>query len=164
MDSREMRKVRLVTTKMITSIILFAPLLAGYSLATPPAPATLSLKAHYLERSKSDPTRFTAKTKTLRWDASKTAIIICDMWDKHWCQSASNRVAEMAPVMNEVVKTARQKGVFIIHAPSDTMDYYKDAPQRKLAQNAPTAAATSDVKSWRTIDPAKEPPLPIDDS
>jgi hypothetical protein len=39
--------------------------------------------------------------------------------------------------MNEVIKAARAKGVFIIHCPSDTMDFYKDFPQRKLAQAAP---------------------------
>lgn len=102
--------------------------------------------------------------KTVQWDPHKTAIIICDMWDKHWCQGASNRVAEMAPVMNEVVKAARNKGVFIIHAPSDTMKYYEGTPQRKRAQEAPEVKAPADVHTWRSIDPSKEPPLPIDDS
>src|SRR5438034_1413158 len=52
------------------------------------------------------------------WEAKKTALIICDMWDDHWCKSAARRVGEMAGPLNEVVKTAREKGVFIIHAPS----------------------------------------------
>src|SRR5262249_27419409 len=52
---------------------------------------------------------------------------------------------------------ARKQGVLIIHCPSDTMDFYKDTPQRKLAQAAPQ------------VDPPKatkrdEPRLPIDDS
>ena len=33
----------------------------------------------------------------------KTAVIICDMWDKHWCRGASERcdalAARMAPVV-----------------------------------------------------------------
>ena len=23
------------------------------------------------------------------WDARKTAVIICDMWDRHWCRGAT---------------------------------------------------------------------------
>ena len=34
------------------------------------------------------------------WNGKETAIIICDMWDKHWCKGATSRVGEMAPVMN----------------------------------------------------------------
>lgn len=100
----------------------------------------------------------------LQWDASKTAIVICDMWNEHWCKGATERVAEMAPRMNEVIKAARAKGVFIIHAPSDTMDFYKDTPQRKRAQNAPAAKPPVELKRWCNLDPAKEAPLPIDDS
>src|SRR2546425_327808 len=39
------------------------------------------------------------------WDPKKTALIICDMWDDHWCKSAARRVTELAGPMNEVVKT-----------------------------------------------------------
>jgi nicotinamidase-related amidase len=67
------------------------------------------------------------------WKPGETAIIICDMWDKHWCDGATARVAEMTPAMNEVLNTARSKGVKIVHAPSDCMDYYKDYPGRKEA-------------------------------
>src|SRR5665648_304523 len=50
------------------------------------------------------------------WNPSETAIIICDMWDQHWCKGAAARVAEMAPSMNNVVSIARDRGVFIVHA------------------------------------------------
>ena len=68
------------------------------------------------------------------WKCSETAIIICDMWDRHWCRGATKRVAEMAPSMNRVVSLAREKGVLIVHAPSDCMDYYEDHPARKLGK------------------------------
>lgn len=105
------------------------------------------------------------------WEAGKTALIVCDMWDDHWCKSAARRVVEMAPFLNQAVKAARDRGVFIIHAPSTCVDFYKDTPQRKLALAAPFAAppvALSDSPRWGTAwcwtDPAFEAVLPIDDS
>lgn len=65
------------------------------------------------------------------WKSNETAIIICDMWDKHWCEEATARVAEIAPDMNELITIARDKGVKIVHAPSDCIDYYNDYPARK---------------------------------
>src|SRR5437773_573322 len=67
--------------------------------------------------------------KKTDWDTKKTALIICDMWDDHWCKGAAARVSEMAPAFNEMVKAARAKGVFIIHAPSSVTNFYKDTPQ-----------------------------------
>ena len=103
-------------------------------------------------------------TTPTEWLPEKTAVVICDMWDKHWCPNATSRVAEMAPRMNEVVKVARARGALIIHCPSDTMDFYKGTPQRKLAQSAPAVETRRPLERWCRIDPAKEPPLPIDDT
>ncbi|MDR1335460.1 MAG: isochorismatase family protein, partial [Tannerella sp.] len=68
------------------------------------------------------------------WKPAETAIIICDMWDRHWCDDATARVAEMAPVMNEVLTLARDRGVKIVHAPSGCMDYYAGYPGRRAAK------------------------------
>ena len=70
---------------------------------------------------------------------SETALLICDMWNDHRCRGAAERVAEMAPQMNEVVKAARERGVFIIHSPSDTMGYYEGTPGRRRMASAPPA-------------------------
>jgi nicotinamidase-related amidase/type 1 glutamine amidotransferase len=101
-------------------------------------------------------------TKKIEWAPKQTAIIVCDMWDKHWCQGASMRVAEMAPRMNEVLAAARKRGVLIIHCPSDTMDHYKDTPGRKLAQQAPKVPTKAPLE-WRRLDAKREGALPIDD-
>ncbi len=102
--------------------------------------------------------------KDLRWAPKQTAIVVCDMWDRHWCKGATERVAEMAPRMNEVLKAARTRGVLIVHAPSETMKNYADYPQRKRAEQAPQATAPTSVNQWKSLNQAKEPPLPIDDS
>src|SRR5205085_4540525 len=79
---------------------------------------------------------FTMVERKVNWEAKKTALIICDMWDDHWCKSAARRVAEMAAILNATVKAARQQGVFVIHAPSTCTGFYQDTPQRKRAQSA----------------------------
>jgi putative membrane-bound dehydrogenase-like protein len=104
------------------------------------------------------------RQSTVEIDPRGTAIIICDMWDQHWCKGATDRVGEMAPRMNEVVELARKKGMFIIHAPSETMEFYKDTPQRKRAIEAAMAKSPTEMGRWRRLDKDKEPPLPIDDS
>ena len=106
-----------------------------------------------------------------QWQPDKTALIICDMWDDHWCKSAARRVAEMAGPLNEVVKTARARGVFVIHAPSTCTAFYDGTPQRKRAQaakfsKAPMALAASERwgTAWDWPDAQREAVLPIDDS
>jgi nicotinamidase-related amidase/type 1 glutamine amidotransferase len=102
--------------------------------------------------------------QTAEWDAKKTAVVICDMWDKHWCKMSTERVGEMASRVNEFVKSARQRGALVIHCPSDTLDFYKDTPQRKFAQSAPPVEPKSPLQRWCRIDLTKEAPLPIDDT
>src|SRR5690349_9615060 len=80
---------------------------------------------------------FTVVEKSATWDPKKTALVVCDMWDDHWCKSAARRVAEMAGPLNEVVKKARAQGLFIIHGPSSVTKFYDGTPQRKLALAAP---------------------------
>jgi putative membrane-bound dehydrogenase-like protein len=108
--------------------------------------------------------RYHTLTTSTEWNPRQTAVVICDMWDKHWCPTSTERVAEMAPRMNEVVKAARAQGVLIIHCPSDTMDFYKDTPQRKLAQAAPMVPTKRPLERWCRIDTSHESPLPIDDT
>src|SRR5690349_1397338 len=88
---------------------------------------------------------------------SQTAIVICDMWDKHWCDGATNRVQQLARKMEPLLEKARQAGVLIIHAPSETMDSYQNTPARLLAENAPISHPPKELA-------LSDPPLPIDDS
>ncbi len=104
-----------------------------------------------------------ALEETLRWNPAKTAAILCDMWDKHWCVSATARAAAMAPRMDALVRELRSRGVLIIHAPSNTMDFYADHPGRKRAQQAQVVADIP-TGDWFPLNPAQESPLPIDDS
>ncbi len=125
-------------------------------------PITLHGRARV--RSRSDTNAFDVVEKNLQWEPSRTAIVICDMWDKHHCPDATERVGELVPRMNEVIKAARARGMLILHCPSDTMDFYKDHPGRKLAQSAPKVATRIPLQGWCSLNGGTEPALPIDDS
>ena len=98
---------------------------------------------------------FRAVEKDVIWNPERTAIVVVDMWDDHHCTSAAQRVTEMAPFMNQVLKAARQKGVLIIHSPSDCMDFYEGTVQRRRAQEAPLAKTPVKFQ-WNYFNPNKE--------
>jgi len=129
-------------------------------------PATLSLLLRKRVETQPDSDQFRTAVQPARWDARKTAIIVCDMWDLHHCLNATRRVAEMAPHMNRVLTEARQRGVLVIHAPSSCMDAYKDHPARQNALRTPRAAnLPHDIGSWCNRIPAEEKGVyPIDQS
>lgn len=114
-----------------------------------------------------DASRFRVVQNKVEWDPKHTAIIICDMWDQHWCRGATKRTGELAPTMNEVVSKARDKGVLIVHAPSGTVKAYENHPARKRATGAPKAANLPEgIGKWcRWIDEKEETiGYPIDHS
>ncbi len=156
-------------------LFLLVPLAAVGSvvLFTPPASSddgALALSLRSRSKGKGD-SGYIAVEKKVSWAPKKTALIICDMWDDHWCRGAARRVAEMAGPLNEVVRAARSKGVFIIHAPSTCTGFYKDTPQRQRALKAPFVATPVPLVTterwgtcWHWTDGKREGVLPIDDS
>src|SRR5262249_52794061 len=102
--------------------------------------------------------------QVLEWAVAGTAIIICDMWDTHTCAMCAQRVALMAPRMNQVVSAARSLGVMIIHSPSDTMRYYEGTPQRERMRNAPTAESPFPIVKRCGRTPEDERNWPIDET
>jgi nicotinamidase-related amidase len=86
----------------------------------------------------------TVRTRTLddarRWQAAEseidlvpeqTAIILCDVWDHHWCPNAETRLEKLLPRMSALTNSLRNRGVLIVHAPSETMDFYARHPGRR---------------------------------
>jgi len=85
-----------------------------------------------------------------------TAILICDMWDKHWCSGATARVDGLARKMAPLLVRARGAGIQIIHAPSEVVDYYSQYPQRIRMLGIPQTEPPPGLD-------LPNPPLPIDD-
>ena len=101
-----------------------------------------------------------------RWDEvsvkrpfspGETALLICDVWDTHWCLTAAERAGELAVRIDSLAKAARREGMQVVHSPSNTLDFYAGAAQRQRVADA------SVVDTPEPID-LLDPPLPIDDS
>ena len=127
----------------------------------PAVPGRLDLKWRRREKAGDG---FRAVHETVSWEASETAIIICDMWADHPCQMAAMRVGRMAPRMNEVISLARDNGVAIIHAPSSGMKHYEGTPFRDRMKNARAAKPPVPIQRWCYLNSEHEGPFPIVDS
>jgi nicotinamidase-related amidase len=91
------------------------------------------------------------------WSPEKTALLLCDVWNSHWCRGAVERLDAMVDRMNDVTKAVRDGGGLIVHAPSNTIDFYADTQARKRVVD--TAPSSPPAPADR-----EDPPLPIDDS
>ncbi len=101
--------------------------------------------------------------RAVDWQVAETAIIVCDMWDDHHCKIAAQRVGVLAPRMNAVLTAARDRGVMIIHAPSETMNIYAGSPYRTRMELAPLAVPPVPIERRCDTDLSREPaPLPVD--
>ncbi len=107
-----------------------------------------------------DPNRpgtFVVAEKAEAWDPSRTAVIVCDMWDAHHCLNAVRRGDEMAPTMDRVLKALRDRGVVVVHAPSSCMAAYDDHPARKHARQTPRSKSLPvEIGKWCYKIPAEE--------
>lgn len=99
----------------------------------------------------------------LVWQPKETAVIICDMWDDHWCKRAARRCSELAPRVNEFARVVRRRGGLVVHAPSDTMAFYSGLQQRERAKGVARVTPPIPIM-MRGTDRSREPDLPIDDS
>lgn len=87
----------------------------------------------------------------------RTAAVICDMWDKHWCRGATLRVGRLVERMEPFLGKLRSHGVLIVHAPSETMPFYGAAPQRQAILAMPVITPPSPLA-------LSDPALPVDSS
>ena len=136
----------------LTAVLLGA---GGLVLGAEPTLLRLNLRSQALKQDAQGHNVWEVSTAPTTVKASQAALLLCDVWDKHWCRGANERLAKILPRMNEVVKAARAMGVTIIHAPSETMAFYEDTPARRRMKDSPPATLP---------EPAKRdaPPLPVD--
>lgn len=87
--------------------------------------------------------------------ANRLAVIVCDMWDRHWSTGASLRVGRLAPEIDRFCRRLRDVGALIVHAPSETIEAYRDSPARlRIAGYGPAPEPR----------PLAIPPMPMEPS
>ena len=115
----------------------------------------LSLRTRTLERYECCYSNWVMQEDPAEWVAAETALLLCDVWDSHTCRGAVERLEKMIPRMNAVVTAAREAGVLIVHAPSETTDtFYADHPARKRVLAAPPVIPPRDLHH-------DDPPSPV---
>ena len=114
------------------------------------------------DRKKTSSGKIQERTRRVEWKAAETAVIICDMWNGHYCLLAAQRVDAMAPRMNRDITAARAHGVLVIHAPSGCMDVYEKTAHRWRMKLAPVSKTPIPLMGWCYRDPQREPELPVD--
>jgi nicotinamidase-related amidase len=129
----------------------------------PKVPGKLRLNLRERREDPKGSGQFKIVERSVDWNVAETAIIVCDMWDDHHCKIAAQRVGVMAPRMNQVLTAARDRGVMIIFAPSETMNIYAGSPYRKRMEQARPAEPPVPIANRCDRDAASEPKtLPVD--
>ena len=95
------------------------------------------------------------REESLALEPARTALLLCDVWDRHWCRGAEERLELLLPQIDATAQAARSLGMLVVHAPSDTMEWYADHPARRRVLQAPPVAVPEER-------PHPDPPQPID--
>ena len=117
-------------------------------------PLTPTLLSRELGRDQHGYLGWTTTERQARIAPERAALLLCDVWDRHWCRGAEERLASLLPRMNEVAGALREKGALVVHAPSDTMPFYEDTPARRRVLDAKRAEPPEDAER-------DDPPLPV---
>ncbi|MEM7474229.1 MAG: ThuA domain-containing protein [Planctomycetota bacterium] len=126
----------------------------------------IDLKLRYQVPIAEESERFHRLLREETWQPSRTAVIVCDMWDSHHCVNAVRRVAQLTPRIDQFCRSLRGRGVTIIHAPSSCMKAYEKNLARNRTLAVPSAADyPEDIASWCDQVPSEEAAAyPVDQS
>lgn len=67
---------------------------------------------------------------TEKVDPARVGVIAVDVWNYHWCKTATMRVDAIVPRLNRALEAARALGMQVMLCPSDVVDNYVGYPQR----------------------------------
>ena len=91
-----------------------------------------------LELQTRDPESGVIRTTRERVDPSRVGVIAVDVWNWHWCKTATMRVDAFVPRINEALAAARSLGMTVMLCPSDVVDLYVGQPQRERVLSLPS--------------------------
>ncbi len=97
------------------------------------------------------------RERTVDLQPASTALVLCDVWDHHWCRGAEERLEQLVPLIDRTARAVRDLDMLVVHAVSDTMGFYADHPARTRVLAAPRVSPPQEH-------PHADPPQPIDGS
>jgi hypothetical protein len=84
----------------------------------------------------------------------RLALVICDVWDTHWCVDIRQRADVLAERLDAFAKVVRQYGGLVVHSPSDTVDtHYAGWEQRQRAAAYPRGKLDAVVEMRPVVTP-----------
>jgi hypothetical protein len=84
-----------------------------------------------------DPATGAVRTQTEEVDPRRVGVIAVDVWNFHWCKTATMRVDAFIPRLNRALDAARELGMTVMLCPSDVVDNYVGFPQREAVLALP---------------------------
>ncbi|MBL9168548.1 MAG: NPCBM/NEW2 domain-containing protein [Verrucomicrobiales bacterium] len=66
-----------------------------------------------------------------RVDSRRIGVIAVDVWNYHWCKTATMRVDAIVPRINRALEAARSLGMTVMLCPSDVVENYAGYAQRE---------------------------------
>ena len=70
-------------------------------------------------------------------DPRRVGVIAVDVWNFHWCKTATMRVDALVPRINRALEGARELGMTVMLCPSDVVENYAGFPQRERIFSLP---------------------------
>jgi len=112
--------------------INFAPMISFFTvIRLISAFVPLSLHGLTLELQRRDPVTGAIIIATEEVDPKRVGVIAVDVWNFHWCKTATMRVDAIVPRMNKALQAARALGMTVMLCPSDVVENYAGNPQRE---------------------------------
>lgn len=82
---------------------------------------------------------------TEKVDTRHVGVIAVDVWNYHWCKTATMRVDAIVPRIDRALEAARGLGMTVMLCPSDVVDNYVGYPQREAVFALPKVAVPNVV-------------------
>ncbi len=93
-----------------------------------------------LDLQRRDPTTGAVNLRPEKVDPKRVGVIAVDVWNYHWCKTATMRVDAIVPRINKALNAARELGMTVMLCPSDVVDNYVGYPQREAVFALPQIA------------------------
>jgi hypothetical protein len=130
---KTLSKVNSVPIRLASVVLACLSVLALNSLAAGQQPPVVKSTARQFEfeLQTRDPVTGEIIITREKADAEKIGVIAVDVWNFHWCKTATMRVDAFVPRFNKALEAARSLGMTVMLCPSDVVDNYVGFPQRE---------------------------------